>query len=83
MTTSALVSHFDSRMPTAATTPSTAAISTAPTLTGADSPNSPVGSPSASCRYADQPRETTAAPRANSRIRSQAMIQAKISPIVV
>ena len=50
ISTSTLVTHLDSRMPTVAMTPSTTTMKTAPTLTGASSPNSEVGSPRKSCR---------------------------------
>ncbi len=50
MTTSALVTHLDSRMPIIATTPSTSAIAMAPTLTVESSPKSDVGRLRASWR---------------------------------
>ena len=49
-TTSALVTHLDSRMPIIATTPSTRAIAIAPRLTLDSSPKTEVGRSSASCR---------------------------------
>lgn len=50
MATRALVTHFDSRMPTAATTPRTSAMPSAPRLTLDSSPKNVVGSENASWR---------------------------------